>query len=150
MIKKGGFSLIEVIMVLAIIGILIYIIVPSFNKMREDQVLKTTTQEVVSSINKARSQSISSVNSSEYGIHFQSDKIALFKGTTYSPSDANNEYIILSSGASLSSINLTGGAIDIYFDRLTGAPNKIGSVTVSVSSRTKVITISATGAVSMN
>ncbi len=147
---KRGFSFVEVMLVLAIITIMIFIIAPSLRKMKENQILKTTLSEVISAINKAKSQSISSVNSSEYGIHFQSDKIVLFKGTTYSSGSASNENIILTTPATISSITFTGGATDLYFDRLSGAPNKTGTITVMVSSSSRIITISATGTVSMN
>ncbi len=95
-------------------------------------------------------KALSSVSSSEYGVHFESGKIVIFKGTAYSSSDSNNEDVPVSSGASISSINLTGGAVDLYFDRLSGAPNKTGNITISISSISKIITISATGAAGMN
>lgn len=147
---KKGFTLIEILLVLAIMVILASIILPSFGKMRENQVLKSTTSEVISVIDKARSQSLSSVGSSEYGVHFQTDKIVLFKGITYSSSDAENEDIILTIPATISTISLTGGAVDVYFDRLSGAPSKSGTIVISVSSLSKTITISATGTASMN
>lgn len=147
---KKGFTLIEMLVILAILAILIIVVLPSFSTMRDNQILKTTVSEALSVLDKAKSQSLSSVNSSEYGIHFESDKIVIFKGTTYSSSDVNNEDFLISSGVSISSVNLTGGAVDIYFDRLSGVPNKTGSVTISVSSTSKIVTISATGTASMN
>jgi Tfp pilus assembly protein FimT len=147
---KKGFSVIEILFVLAIMIILAAIVLPSFKKMRENQVLKSTTSEVISVIDKARSQSVSSIDSSEYGVHFQTDKVVLFKGITYSSSDASNENIILTTPATISVISLTGGAVDVYFDRLSGAPSKSGTITISVSSLSKTITISATGTASTN
>ena len=147
---KKGFTILETFIVLSITTLLIVIVLPSFQAMRNNQVLKATASEVVSALNEARSQSLSSVDSSEYGIHFESDEIIIFKGTTFSSLDPDNENISITSPASISSINLTGGAVDVYFDRLSGAPNKTGTITISVSPFSKIITISATGAVSMN
>lgn len=147
---KKGFTLVEMLIILAILTILIIVALPSFTTMRNNQILKTTASEVFSALDKAKSQALSSVNSSEYGVHFETNKIVIFKGTIYLSLDPNNEDILISSGASISNINLTGGAIDLYFDRLSGAPNKTGTVTISVSSLSKIVTISATGAASMN
>lgn len=148
--KNKGFTLIEILIVVGILAVLIAVVSPAFSTMRNNEVLKSTTADIVSAIDKARSQTLASVNSLEYGVHFESSKIVIFQGTTYSSGDANNEDIFISSPASISNINLTGGAVDVYFDRLSGAPSKTGTITVSVSSSTKTITISTTGAVSTN
>ncbi|MBI5139532.1 prepilin-type N-terminal cleavage/methylation domain-containing protein [Candidatus Nomurabacteria bacterium] len=148
--KKVGFTIMEVLIVIAIVGILAVIVLASFGDMRDRQLLKATASDIFSALDKARSQTLASVNSSEYGVHFQSDKIVIFKGTIYSSSDSNNEEILFTSGAFISSINLTSGAVDLYFNRLSGAPNKSGTITVSVSSLSKTVTISPTGASSMD
>jgi len=147
---KKGFSILEIIIVLAILILLMVLILPSFKTIRNNQIIKSTASDVFSALDKARSQSLSSIDSMEYGVHFQSDKIVVFKGTTYSAVDVNNEEVSITSPASISDISLTGGAVDVYFDRLSGAPNKTGTITISLDSSSKVITISATGAASMN
>ena len=147
---KRGFTALETFIVLSVAILLIVIVLPSFQAMRNNQVLKATASEVVSALDQARSQALSSIDSSEYGVHFELNEIIIFKGTTFSSPDPNNENISITSPASISSINLTGGAVDVYFDRLSGAPNKTGTITISVSPFSKVITISATGAISMN
>jgi prepilin-type N-terminal cleavage/methylation domain-containing protein len=147
---KKGVSVIEVIVSLAILVILLAVTLPSFNTMRKNQVLKAAASEIFSALDKARSQTLSSISSSEYGVHFETSKIVIFKGTTYSSSDATNEEVLLTTPATITSISLTGGASDLYFNRLSGSPNKSGTITITNSSTTKVITISATGAVSMN
>ena len=147
---KKGVTVLEVLVVLAILGILLVIILPSFKTMRDNQILKSAASDIFSALDRARSETLSSVNSSEYGVHFQSDKIVVFQGKVYSSSDPDNENIPIYSPATVSAINLTGGAVDLYFNRLSGAPDKTGTVTVSVSALSKVITISATGTASMN
>lgn len=149
-IFKKGFTLIETLIVLAVLAILIAVILPSLQTMRSNQVLKTAASDIFSTLDKARSQTLASVDSSEYGVHFESSKIVLFKGTTYTSSDSNNIEIAITSPASITNISLTGGAVDLYFNRLSGTPNITGTITVSVSSTFKTITISATGASSVN
>ncbi len=145
-----GVTVLELLIVVGVLGIIFSIVLPSFQTIKNNSIIQTVASDMFSALDKARSQTLSSVDSSEYGVHFQSDKIVIFKGQTYSSSDPGNEEIIISAPVTISSINLTGGATDLYFDKLSGAPSKIGTITVSTSSLLKTITISATGAASMN
>jgi type IV fimbrial biogenesis protein FimT len=150
---KKGFTLVEMLVVLAIIAILLLIAIPQFNKFRQAEVLNAASRDVLSSLEKARSNTLSSVNSSEYGVHFQSDQVIIFKGLTYSVGAVTNESISISEPASITNVTLggvSGSTGNVYFNRLYGAPSTTGTVTISTSSLSKTITISATGAASMN
>ncbi len=147
---KKGFGILEIILAIAIVVILAAISLPSFERMRQEQVLKTAVADLVSAVDKAKSQTLSSVNSLEYGVHFESNKIVVFEGNLYSSSDPSNEDMLISSPVTISDISLTGGATELYFDKLSGEPSKNGTVTISNSSISKTITISPTGAVSTN
>jgi len=150
--NQKGINLIEIIIVVAVIGIMLVIALPQFSKIKRAQVLKNAGQDIFSTLNLARSQTLASLDLSSYGVHFQSDKIVLFKGTSYSQNDENNIDTNIISPAIISSISLTGGAENIYFNRLSGIPNVSGNITVSVPSDnlTKVITISETGSINLN
>lgn len=140
-------------MVIALIGILVSIVLSSFSKTREMQVLKDGVQDTLSSIDKARSETLSSLNSSSYGVHFQSDKVIIFKGTVYSSGDANNETISFTTPANISNVTfggVSGTSGDLYFNRLSGSPSTTGTVTVATPTYSKTITISATGVASSN
>jgi len=132
------------------LGIIFLIVLPQFSKSRENQVLKNGVADILSSVNKARGNTLASLNSSEYGIHFQIDRVVIFKGTSFSSEDSNNEIINITTPANISDITLLGGVSDIYFHRLTGAPSTTGTITISTGSYSKVITILATGVVSVN
>jgi len=141
------------IVVVAVIAIIVSIVLPQFSKSREMQVLKSGVQDLLSSIDKARSETLSSLNSSSYGVHFQSNKIIIFKGTVFSANDANNETINFTTPANISNVTLGGVSAssgDVYFNRLSGAPSTTGTVTLSTTSFSRIITISATGAASSN
>lgn len=150
---KKGITVLEILIVLAILAGMFAIVIPQFSKIRENQVLKNAVGEVISSLNKAQSQTLASLNSSSYGVHFQSDKIIIFKGTVFSVGDINNQTINITTPASISNVTLalaSGSSGDLYFNRLSGTPNKTGTVTVSTSSFSKIITISVTGMASIN
>lgn len=150
---RRGITLIEMLVVVAIIGIIILVVLPQFAKMRENQVLKSATADILSAIDKARSQTLASVDSSEYGLYFQSDKAVIFKGTAYFATDASNENIDIISPANISNVNLAGSSGtsgELYFNRLSGSPSKTGTIIISVPSNSKIIIISATGSASAN
>lgn len=151
--KKQGITIVEMLVVIAIIGILVAVAFPQFSKIKENQVLKNTVGDVTSALHSAQSQSLASINSSEYGVHFQSDRIIIFTGKVFSAGAGDNKTVNIISPASISNVTLLGVSSatgDIYFERLSGAPSKTGTITVSTTSFSKIITISATGAVSIN
>ncbi len=146
----GGFTLMELVVGISILIIIMAFAVFSFSGIKNSQALKNSAQDTVSSINKARAESFASVSSSAYGVHFQSDKVVVFKGTAYSVGNSSNETVNILSPATISSISLSGGGSDVYFNRLTGVPSKTGTVVVTAGTKTKTITISALGGVSAN
>ena len=147
---EKGITIVELLVVIAVLGIIFSITLPQFSKIRENQVLKNGVTEILSSISKARSQTLSSLQSSEYGVHFQPDKVIIFKGVVFDVGATNNETIDIISPATISSIVIDGGGSDIYFNRLSGSPSKTGTVTVSSANYSRIITISATGMTSVD
>ncbi|MFA6257663.1 MAG: prepilin-type N-terminal cleavage/methylation domain-containing protein [Candidatus Paceibacterota bacterium] len=147
---RQGISVIEMLIVITVLGIIFSIVIPQFSKSREMQVLRSGVADILSSMDKARGETLSSFNSSSYGVHFQSDKIIIFKGTVFSALDVNNETINIVTPASISNIALVGGGSDFYFNRLSGSPSTTGMVTISTPSYSKTITIYATGVISSN
>ncbi len=147
---KKGISVVELLVVIAGIGMLVAIVLPQFSKIRENQVLKSGVQDILSSLDKARSQTLASLNSSAYGVHFQADKIIIFKGIDFSTRDTTKDEIInIITPAVVSSGTLAVPA-NIYFNRLSGSPSTNGTVIISTTNYSKTITIWATGVASVN
>lgn len=150
---QKGITAVEILIVAAVIGILALVTLPQFSKIKENQVLKNTIGDITSTLHNAQSQSLASVNSSEYGVHFQADQIIIFSGKTFSPEAGSNKIINVISPASISNVTLNGVSAssgDLYFERLSGVPSKTGTITIFSPSALKIITISATGAISIN
>ncbi len=147
---KQGITILEVMIVLSVIAILIAVITPQFSKMRENQTVKNAVADVISTLSRARSMTLASIDSSAYGVHFESGHAIIFKDISYSAGAPENEIVDITSPATISNISLTGGGSDVYFNRLSGAPSKTGTVTISSTNFSKIITISATGAASSN
>jgi Tfp pilus assembly protein FimT len=150
---KKGITALELLLSIAILVILILVALPQFSRLKEVQLLHAATSDVLSALARARSETLASLNSSEYGVHFQSDQVIIFKGTVYSSGASTNEAVGLSAPVSISNVTLggvSGSSGNIYFSRIYGVPSATGSVTISSPSLSKVITISATGGASSN
>jgi len=154
-IKNKGISIVETLIVICIISVVVAIIIPNLSEFRNQQVLKNTTEDVVSLINEARNNTISSKNSNAYGVHFQSDRAILFSGLSFVPS-VDNKQIDFDSAVLIpgtGGINLTGGGSDIIFNRITGDTVNNGTIVIQLandSSRQKIINISILGIISTN
>lgn len=151
--NQRGVSALELITVISIITILIFIVFSKFSSVREGQVIKSAVEGVLSSIDRARGETLSSLNSSEYGVHFQSDKVIIFKGKVFSSGASDNESIDLTTPASITNITfggVSGTSGDVYFNRLSGMPSTTGTISINTASYSKIITISATGSASVN
>lgn len=150
---RRGISIIEILIVIAVLGIIFAIVLPQFSKMRENQVLKNGVGDVLSAIDKARAQTLSSLNSFSYGVHFEAGKVIIFKDESFISIDANNETINIIAPASISNVYLDGVSTvsgEFYFNRLSGTPSKTGSVTLSTPNYSKIIRISSTGVASVD
>jgi len=151
--NNAGLTFLEVLGSLAIILILVALTAWGFSGFKGGQELNTAASSLLSTINEARSRSISSEDASQYGVHFESSKATLFKGGSYSASDPDNEELVISPSVDIYQITLNGGGPDILFQRLMGGTNEYGTVSLRLKNDTaqiKVITIEASGVISVN
>ncbi len=142
----------ETIIIVAVSIILFAIIVSAFSGFNKNQSLNSTSSEVVSVLNEARALTLASLDNKAYGVHFQSDKVILFKGSVFSSSDPDNKITTISSKISISNISLNGGGDDIIFQRLTGKTDQDGTITLSLvsdPSKSKTITVGVSGIIEL-
>ena len=152
-INNKGISLIEILIVVSIVSIISAIVVPSLSRFHDQQALRNTTEDVISLLNEARNNTISSKNSTTYGIHFQADKVILFTGSSFTISPSNKQInfdsvIII---PSVGGINLNGGRSDIIFDRITGDTAEYGTIIIRIKndvSKQNIVNISKIGIIS--
>ncbi len=147
---QKGITAVETLIVVAIIVLIVSIVMPRFADMRNVQILQNSTLDVFNALNKARSNTLAGLNSQSYGVHFSTNQVIIFEGTVYDSSSASNEVINLDSRSSISTISLSGGGSDIYFNRIYGKPNKTGTLTISVGSFTKNVYIGSLGNISLD
>lgn len=150
---RRGFSLVEMLLVLAIFAIITLFAVSAFSKATGREALDKKTGVVLSLLEQARNLTLSAKGASVYGVHFETAKAVLFTGPTYSASATSNVIESVNSPVQISSISLSGGVSDVVFSRLIGDTGQSGTITLSLiasSTQAKTITIFATGIASSN
>ena len=152
--NQKGATLLEILGVVAIIALLLVIVVTPLSPYRDTQALNADALAVQSLLSEARSQTLSSLDGSEYGVHFESDRAVLFQGFTFSEPSAYNKEVNLHPRLSISTIDINGGGSNIIFARLTGeATSTYGTTTISLISDTtkkREIVTSQSGIVSQS
>ena len=142
----------EVLVVVAIMGILATFVVIAYSKFNSMQALDKNMALVSSVLNQARSLTLASKDNTQYGVHFDADQIVLFAGSSYSESNPDNNAIALSVSVAVSASFLGGGS-DVIFQRLTGETEQSGTVTLSLVSSpasVKSLTVFETGIIQHN
>jgi len=150
MSKQTGFTLIEILISIAIIGILSVVIFASINMFRNRQIIKNATIEVTQAIEEAKVKTITSYNDEIYGVHFGESDISIFTGETYDAEDPDT--IVLFADDSISfNLSLSDDGENIVFKRLTGETDDTGSILIELVSNSdynQTINIDETGGVS--
>jgi type II secretory pathway pseudopilin PulG len=150
-----GFTMIEIIVVFAILFLLIGVVILPLARNRQNQLLLESVDDVYSVLNTAQSNTLSSVNDQQYGVKIENNKVTLFTGNTYNQGVASNQVTMLQSGVEIysGSILLNGGATSVIFDRLTGGTNQYGTIKLRLANdilKTKTITIEKTGIIKVD
>lgn len=132
MTYNRGISLIEIIISVAILGILVATVLASFSGIRTTQVLESDRNLIVSTLTTAKLNTLASKGLKSYGVHIDTanNQLVIFEGTTYDSAASTNQAVPLDSRVRISAY--TGG-MDIVFDRLTGAVWPLRSIVVNAT-----------------
>lgn len=140
--NKTGFTLIEIIIVIAILGSLSAVIVSGFISFNKNSILNNSSEEFISALKLAQSKSMSSEDYSSYGVYINPVDLTqyiLFKGSSYAGRVPSFDQVYsLENNVEFNSVILYKGGVgfpenasnEIVFDRLTGFPKQWGSITV--------------------
>jgi type II secretory pathway pseudopilin PulG len=159
--SNKGITIVEILIVVSIMVILLAVILPSLLKFRREQALKNAVADVVSLLNKAKSDADSLTVSTDYSVHFETGKAVYYIGSVYNSSTSTNKEVTLDTSVvsipASGGISLNGGGSEVTFTRLTGDSrgyvSGYGTIIirlVSDATRQITITISKTGTVSIN
>ena len=146
--KQRGFSLIEIVIAMAIGAVLVAAIVVSFSSFRNSKTVDISADQILALINEARVKSVSSEDYSRFGVRFEASRAVFFKGDIFTEPNPANIETILSPLVEISNISLSGGGADIVFQKLTGKTGNNGSLRVRLKSdnnKYKTISVKSAG-----
>jgi prepilin-type N-terminal cleavage/methylation domain-containing protein len=142
-IKQEGFTLVEMLLSVAILSLLVGLSLPVYETFVRRNDLDITTQNVVSAFRRAATNARAVSGDSVWGVAVQSSAVTLFKGSSYASRDTGYDEVVSIPG----SIG-TSGVTEITFAKLTGAPSATGTVTLaSTTNDTRAVAVNAEGMV---
>lgn len=139
----SGFTLIEVLLSVAIIAILAGLSAPIFATFQTHNDLDITTQRIADAVRRAQVYARGVNRDDQWGVRIQSTDATLYKGA--GPGSGFDEVTTIPTGMSVS------GLTDVLFSRLDGTATTTGGTTLTLTSNTnetRTITINAKGMVS--
>ncbi len=150
--KNQGLTLLETLFAIGVLTLLFAFTLGPFGAIKDRKVLSDAAEKVEALLQEARTDTSSSLDASNYGVHFDTSSVTLFEGSIYSVSESTNKIVTLDSAVSISDISLSGGGSDVIFNRITGDTDNNGTVKISLvkdSSKSKIISIFPLGTVSI-
>ena len=141
--KNNGFTLLELLVVLSLIGLLVLIAAPTYRSMRENVALDNYSQEVVNALRIAQQRSVVSQGGIVHGVSFEADDYTLFGGDPQAPDYTLQHQI--NSGIEIS----YGAGSQVIFTRLTGTTTDQTIILSSPNGREKIIKITPNGGISI-
>lgn len=138
--------MVEIIVVLAILGLLVSLSSAVFVSLRNDQALRVATEDIFLTLRTARTLTLAAKNDTAYGVAIDADKVTRFVGTTYTVGLSTNVEYSFPDGVTAVATLSNGGSTTI-FARLTGEASATGTVmlTSSHTGATSSVTIGDTG-----
>lgn len=146
-----GFSLLEIIISIAIIGILTTIVVNSSQVSILKKEQESIIQSMIAQLEKAKANAQAGKNGSEFGIKFNPQEYIYFSGSTFSVNNDENIFFVINSQFEITE-TISNGDNSIVFSKILGRPNTTATITVShIDNRipNKSFQIEATGDISI-
>lgn len=144
---RKGFTVLEILLGVAILILVTAIVIISFSKMNENKALEKSADLIATILDEARSKSLSGEDASVYGVHLDASAATLFKGRNYSAASPDNEVTELNSLTGVRNIALSGGGSDIVFERMWGNTEQSGTFEIYlINSPEKFKTVSINSA----
>ena len=139
--NDSGFSLFELLIIIALISILGALSSPFLSRFLSQNYLEDTTDKFVKTLRKAQIYSLSGKQNSEWGVHYAGDELILFKGSSYGDDHSFDETFKIPSTISVS------GWSDVNFSKVRGQPSTDLVATISSGIKSKKVILNLEGGV---
>lgn len=152
--KSAGFTLIELMVVLSVTAVLSVLGIVGFRAYSESQILQSSANDLLSTLNLARSRALSQVKTGDQCS--SADNVLASYKVIITPS---NYSLTVNCGSGLSDEIYNkklpdgvsfGADASFTFPILTGGVQPAGCITLSGYGKTRVITVNSVGGVSIN
>ena len=153
--NRQGITTLEILIVLVILASIFTLSAFAYVKWQRQVGLINNTDELKTTIIHAQQLATATAGNNTWGIHIETDRHVLFKGSFYNESDPDNQIRFLQGAQILDPTgSLSDGAggygPDIVFAKFTGETVNIGTITIAALSDlsiTRTIDIEASGQV---
>lgn len=141
--RQDGFTLMELLLSVVIIGMIVGITAPLYNTFLGRNDLDITMQQVASALRRAQTYARGVNGDSVWSVAVQPSAVTLFKGTTFASRDTSFDEVVPMPGTITAS-----GLAEVQFAKLSAAPNATGAVTLTTNTgEVKTVTLNAKGMV---
>lgn len=125
-----GFSLLEIIISIAVAAILLTIVTTSFRTAQIKKTQDGISQSILASLEEQKANSQAGKDGSSHGIKFNTNEHILFKGISYSESSVDNKIFSIDPQFQINETILNSDNV-IYFSKLNGDSNETATITIS-------------------
>ena len=141
--ERNAFSLIEIVVVIAFVGIVSVVAVTALFGTRSRTELDSATKQIAAFLREAQSRATNQDENTVWGVHFDNSTsttpfYALFK-TSYSAANTISRFSLPSTVQFATSSVAQGGTLDITFTQLSGVPSTSTSIRVRQTRGTVVV-----------
>ncbi len=126
--SSAGFTLMEILISIAVLGLLAALAVANFGGTRTDKVLKITATNIAFALEEAKSNALAGKGGENHGLHISEDTFIVFSGNSYNASDPDNRPQTIDSQLMLTT---TASSEAIIFSRITGNVPAVSTTTIS-------------------
>jgi prepilin-type N-terminal cleavage/methylation domain-containing protein len=141
--NKKGFSIIELIVVIFIVGIIASASAPLYRNVQQNKKLNNTNQIVLQSLRRAQILAQSSEGDSAWGTQVSGGNVTIFKGSSFASRSISYDEI-----TAIPVDVIISGATEFIFAKQSGYPITPSSLSLTLDNQTKTIIINAKGNIS--